>query len=648
VITVEDGAAPIAGKRGRQQRYRSTHNRKPEYRKFLAWDGEGVTGADGVHRYVLLSHSEGEYIVDPDGLSTERIIRFLLDTAKQYPRRLHIIYGGGYDFNLWMRSLDKHEVSQIYKLGKVRLGKTSWWWRPGKSLRIARGDDSILVYDVLSFFQCSFVAACDAYLGNDWEERERIVAEKMRRSAFTMAGLDSILVYNAAELRNLIRLANELRDRLAKVGLIPGRWDGPGAIAATLMRKRDVKHGLSRDNPLPDGAAQAGRIAYAGGRFEVIHYGSVIARAWEGDINSAYPYALQYVPCLAHGEWVHHSGDPGVRPFALYRIQHQGCSDWIPAPLWRRNSNGSICYPIESTGWFWTPERVVAEEYFRREDGRMRILECWEWVPSGCDNPRPFGWIPEYYDLRRALKASGDGAHVGVKLGLNSLYGKLAQQVGWDPIKNRIPPYHQLEWAGYVTSSCRAQVLRGALPTLKDVIAFETDAVFSRVPLQVTVGTGLGEWEETAFSSLAYTQSGMYFGTTIAGKEVSKTRGVDRGQLTRSVVETGMIGDGYADATLTRFVGAGLALAQSWDKWCSWDTMKKRVACGPYSGKRLHEDCPHCSGPFTLGTWHSTYCPISGPGESSEYPVLWCNPDPKMDELEELRRSKYEAWDGYE
>jgi hypothetical protein len=35
-------------------------------------------------------------------------------------------------------------------------------------------------------------------------------------------------------------------------------------------------------------------------------------------------------------------------------------------------------------------------------DGRMRILECWERVPSGCDNPRPL-----------------------VKLGLNSLYGKV-------------------------------------------------------------------------------------------------------------------------------------------------------------------------------------------------------------------------------
>jgi hypothetical protein len=44
------------------------------------------------------------------------------------------------------------------------------------------------------------------------------------------------------------------------------------------------------------------------------------------------------------------------------------------------------------------------------------------------------------------------------------------------------------------------------------LIAVETDAVFSTVPLDLPIGEGLGEWECTTFDEMIYLQSGMYFG----------------------------------------------------------------------------------------------------------------------------------------
>jgi hypothetical protein len=227
------------------------------------------------------------------------------------------------------------------------------------------------------------------------------------------------------------------------------------------------------------------------------------------------------------------------------------------------------------------------------------------------------------------------------------MYGKLAQQVGWKPASDKfplsIPSYHQLEWAGYATSWCRAKVLEAALLDIEAVIAFETDALFTSRPLNIQIGDELGEWEETVFSSLTYVQSGHYYGTTAAGKEVVKCRGIDKGFIRRKSIEKALQqpeGKRIYRAELTRFYGLGIALARGLDKyWRRWLTEPKVLQLAP-TGKRAHGAC-WCSTSDTLvmGVWHNTYCPIIG-GVSAEYPIAWVNPDPNMSELEELREQE--------
>lgn len=629
-------------------------------RDIMAWDGEGITRPDGSHDYVMFAakstNGATADLVNLKGLATAAIFEFILETAALSPGAINVIYGGSYDFNMWLRDLPRHVAESVYRKKFVVWRNYRIGWRQGKSFYLARVnehgkriDTGVTIYDVVSFFQCPFVKACDEYLGERFSNREMIVTNKALRSSFTLADVPTVRVYNDAELDNLLMLVTELRARLNKCHLRPRRWDGPGAVAAALMLREDVK---SYKGDLPLGAARAARVAYAGGRFEVLKFGHVEAPAYEYDINSAYPAALRQVPDLSSGTWRKVSRDPGPQPFALYHVRYRGNRSDIPGALFRRDPNGTICYPMAVTGWYWSPEIDTAREYCARGYGSMEIMSAWVYEPATED--KPFKFIDPLYRKRKALKAGGDGAHVGIKLALNSLYGKLCQQVGAERNPDgtwKIPSFHQLEWAGFTTSWCRATILRACLDNLDDVIAFETDAVFTRVPLPVTLGAELGDFEATEFTDLTYVQSGLYFGNLTDGRSVSKTRGVDRGTLTRETVldrlAEPLARDRYATAPLTRFVGLGVAVSQSWERWRRWETQSKAMILEP-SGKRIHLECDcmvlrydesgrAISNGIELGYWHTTACPVMSDAESSPFPVVWINPNPNMKELEDLR-----------
>lgn len=615
-------------------------------RQFLAWDGEGITVADGSHLYVMLANSEGGYLADPAGLSTAACLAFILTEVAKYPGRINVIYGGGYDFNCWLADISKTDLEGVYRNKRWTIGDYKIAWQKGKAFYLSNGSAQVTIYDVVSFFQCAFVKACDDYLGDNFHHRDVIVENKALRSSFTAADIPTVKMYNEYELINLVSLMTELRARLNKVGLRPKRWDGPGAVASALLMRENIR---DAETTTTSAVARASRYAYAGGRFEVARYGHVDTPAYEYDVNSAYPSAMRFLPNLRYGKWENYDSDPGDLPFALYRVRYQDGPTSLPGPLFSRSKNGTICYPRDVTGWYWSPEIAVTRDYVQQYGGTFTVLECWAFHENN-PSDRPFNFVEKLYRKRQALKAAGDGAHVGIKLALNSLYGKLAQQVGWQPARGttplRIPPYHQLEWAGYITSTCRATVLRAAMQNLSAVIAFETDALFTSAPLNLDIGPDLGQFEVTAFNNLTYIQSGVYFGDLVNGGTVAKTRGVDRGTLTRQHVIAALTqplaADRYAYAQLTRFVGAGIALAQNYARWRTWETAPKRLTLEPM-GKRSHDVCEQCdpnSIGITLGVWHTTICPFVKPQVSCEFPIEWINPNPEMTMLTELREGE--------
>ena len=649
-----------------RKRYRhsnSKHQTDAQYlaREFRAWDGEGVTLDDGSHIYTILAaKTRGKQsvdILDTMGLPTLTILQFVLDTVGDSDA-INVVYGGSYDFNMWLSDLPAQLLDEVYREPSVMWHGFRIAWRRGKSFTVSRFDSfgnrigkAATIYDCVSFFQTTFVRACDVYLGGEWEGRDVIVASKNRRGTFDLSEQNDVRAYNDLELDRLLDLMYELRARLNKVGLRPRRWDGPGAIAAALLQREGVKKHMAET---PPEVARAARLAYAGGRFEVIKFGHSGQPVYEYDVNSAYPAAMLNLPSLVQGTWKGETGRAAnkVYPFALYRVSYKGKRADIPGALFRRSAKGNIAYPWKVNGWYWTPEFQTLRKYCGRGWGEYTAEECWRFIPDA-GAVRPFAFIEGLYNKRRALKAAGDGAHVGLKLGLNSLYGKLAQQVGarldartgtW-----RKPPFHQLEWAGYVTSWCRAKVLEAAMQDIESVIAFETDALFTSRPLSLPITSNLGDFEQVNFDDLTYVMSGMYWGNR-DGKEIAaKTRGVLRGTMSRLDALTAMREPLAADreftVTSTRFNTLGLALHRgNLDIWRRWETITKTISAEP-TGKRVHSPrCCKISQNYGLeqGRWHLTICPFQQEPDSAEFPVLWVRMDEAMAMLGELRDEEVE------
>lgn len=640
----------------RQARYRNSekhHRNSTRKRPFIMWDGEGITVDDGSHLYTSFASSAGTRIQDDNGLRTREIFRVLLESKAAHPDAINVVYGASYDFNMWLSDLSEDHLNRLYEQQSIYWQTYRLAWRRGKSFRVTDRESglSITIYDVVSFFQCPFVKACDDYLGEQFYKRDLVVASKAVRGTFTVEDQATVDEYNDAELVNGVMLMNELRERLHKVGLHPSRWDGPGAIATALLKRENIQNAMATP---PGSVMRAARFGYSGGRFEVIRCGNVSGKAYEYDINSAYPSALRYVPNLNRGKWIHSSESelPDLfTTFGIYRVSWRGrdVNLRLPQPFFARAADGSVSYPHYVTGWYWAPEITTAVEYVKRYGGELIIHEGYEFIEDDPDD-KPFAFVEPMYRKRQALKKAGDGAHVGLKLGLNSLYGKTCQRVGafYDEKKGtwKVPPFHQLEWAGFVTSHCRASVLMAALEDLSSIIAFETDALFSMKPLNVKTGSYLGEWEYTEFDHLCYVQSGFYFGE-VDGKPFAKTRGVDRGTMTfedvREKLSRENINERYADAQLTRFVGLGIARQlRDFSRWRRWETSPKKIMLDP-QGKRVHEQCEECDGNgLTPNRWHYTYPPFGGMQVSCEYPIPWINPNPNMTDLDDFNSQRRE------
>ena len=197
---------------------------------------------------------------------------------------------------------------------------------------------------------------------------------------------------------------------------------------------------------------------------------------------------------------------------------------------------------------------------------------------------------------------------------------------------------------------------QAAEKAIDDVIAFETDAIFTRVPLDLDIGPGLGQWEETVYDSLTYFMSGYYFATKADGTQVEKSRGVNKGSVKRETViralreQTGKI-----EAQQTRFITLGQALHQDWSKWTQWVTAPRYLDT-MLNGKRIHalsfEHGCHERADGWTETWPNTFMldmeGIHTPSVmSKEYDVEWLNNtdyDRSRDRREETEREFDDGW----
>jgi hypothetical protein len=609
----------------RSKGHRETNQRGWNVREFIAWDGEGIAfnepieeGASGFfheedsrelfrghkrrpQNYVLLANSKKERITNKDGLNTYDCFEMLLEAKRRYPLSIFVGFSINYDINQMLKDLPEKVLWRIHDDNMAGIGSYYIRWRPGKSLYLKHRstDRAMILYDVFGYFQMSFLKVCEKYLGKNDPHLQTIQKGKDARELFEWEELDSFIIpYCDTELSMLVRIMDIVRTDFHEVEIDPSEWYGPGAVANKVFKKHSVP--ISRDIPVE--VLDASQFAYAGGRFEPFSLGRHPNTVWEYDIHSAYPEAVTKLPDISRGHW-EFVKDFEPQSFGVWNIDYcagdgTGDENNRPQPLFCRSSNGSISYPTEVQGYYWTPEANLVPN---------SVLEGWVFRPES--ETEPFAFVKGMYEQRRLLKSQGNSTERALKLILNSLYGKLAQTVG---AKDENPPrWHQLEYAGYITSYTRAKIYKAIQLNPDAIIASETDAVFSTEPLDLPLTDNLGDWEETIFDEICYLQSGLYYALT-NGQVVSKYRGMDKDRKTQQPLGLpyevvldhlhnwtghGITAPRPLVSYTTRFVGLGLGL-RTRSVWRSWEKNSRLIALThkPGYGKRLHvfKKCHWC------------------------------------------------------
>jgi hypothetical protein len=472
------------------------------------------------------------YVESPDHVS-QLPTKLCLDFILSLPST-HIIVGFAltYDVEMWLRDIKGTPTKEGKQSQMEWLMKThSVWWHgyrlhyiPKKIFSVSkykgkRKIASRTVYDAHGFFQSDFKTAIRDWNVGTPDEWAFIDENKDARSMFGPI-TQRTKNYNKMEGIHGVQMFEKVRSEYTKLGLQVPRPVGAGSIASAIFRKHRIKDYFPESSILPTDIPLR---AFIGGRFDITRIGFV-GNIIESDINSAYPFIARSLPCLAHAQYkVATSYKPSKHSVWLVRWKDNG-TRWSPFPY--RTENGHIRYYANGIGWYYDAEVAAAIEF----DSSIEVLAGFQFIP-GCEH-QPFSFVEDYYHRREEMKRNGDFGEKILKLGLNSIYGKLSQSKG----KN--PPFQQWIWAGLITSGTRAMLMSAIRQNPEAIIKVATDAVFSTEPLQLEYDENrLGAWKTETLYDLLALGNGVYQSTGSSNPKypngVSKNRGFERGSKLR-------------------------------------------------------------------------------------------------------------------
>lgn len=665
-IVNETSTVRSARSRARTRRYK-----RPEDRRMIAWDGEGINLAgDGKPQsYVLFGCSarvdDPLMLRRPEGtLGFFEIADYMLETRERFPAAYHVGFSFKYDQNMIIQGLRWSAKRELYKNGHAwirRDNETRYKlsWVPGKMISItrvrkrgnARSTSHIKVEDIFAFYATSFIKAYestfpDAANESGWRE---IVEGKASRGGNKWEDMPEVRRYWEFEILALERLATGLRDILWDNGFYLTQWYGPGAFANYIRRTFNLvehEYGGKEENLPSEALHYAIKCAYYGGHFEQYMGGRVRQTVYGYDINSAYPAAFTTLPTMQEGgfwqelSYAECQSDPYApsQPLTVYYVKFRGRNpdqhrffQTKPMPLPWRDERGNVSYPPVVEGWYWSPEvaAILNSQRWNNTDAKLYVVQGYRWIPV--TNAKPWRDVIEpMYAKRLDLKAAKDPAQMAFKLGPNSLYGKMAQRVGYDDELKTPPKAHTLCIAGYLTSWCRARILN-MIDVIDDdqLIAVETDGIYTTAPPKqiterwpdVQFSKKLGDWGMDVYDEVIYLQNGVYLKREDDEWE-TKARGISADALTYDRVSH------YTRQCVARedweplvieqgqqFLGLGLSIMRATDisgnlvpakanrLHCVWfPDVKEIIPTGAATSKRAHHHvcCQACKDGLSL------------------------------------------------
>lgn len=506
-------------------------------RPFTGCDGEGC-GVDGLGRQLYQLFRIGDRELYTGGrLGTEELLDFICDHPKD---QILVGFAFGYDVTMILRDLSEGQQRKLFLSKVFEQGHSPFVWykefdidylpkqyfrvrrvkierdpATGQERRVAVRGSTRTIYETFGFFQKSFVRVIHEFDAGTDTERKSVANNKSRRATFEAIG-DEERAYCELECKMLAETMEKLRGYCYGAGISPSSWNGAGKLAGALHRLHDTPKAGDVANVVPRPVLDFANMAYYGGRFEITRVGHIAQEVFEYDIRSAYPATMRKLPCLEHGTWKEATASELRKHNGLYVA---ACSFKAPDkggfgqlggfPV--RSKEGHLYWPLQGAGVYWSTEVNSA----RQMGYSIRFVHGWTYHRN-CDC-HPFDWVEPLFDYRRSIGAQGPG--YPIKLGINSLYGLLAQRKGNGRFVNIV-------WAGLITATVRAMMNDVIALNPKRIVMIATDAIYSLDPLDVKgldIGEKLGQWEKTVLPSLFIVQPGLYWSPDLRKK---KSRGL--------------------------------------------------------------------------------------------------------------------------
>ncbi len=613
-------------------------------RPFIAFDGEGI-GEGKEHRYVMAMTNMDEPIMNKEGISTRQALNYICDSVKVHPTGIFVCYGASYDVNMILRDVPLESLKLLQAGQKIKYKNFTLEYRQrkcfiitrykeftkqyiptgkinkkGKEIFKSQHTERVTLWDVIGFFQGSFVKTLKEFFPDESEQvflqLDKIEEGKKERGTFTVDMLDFMEEYTHCEVHALVALMNRLRDYCLEADIVLKRYDGAGAIAAALLGKyfptQPPKHNrkyypeiekkqelLTQDGSygkgiIPWQVQEASQYAYGGGRVECFKYGHTDSLTWNYDERSSYPDKMRYLPNLAGGTWENNKIG-NLLPNSLYKIYWEYPQGLPLYPFFYRDIFNSIKYPFKGYSWVWYPELEKALKWVSSMHGNIEIVDSWLFYPE--DDTKPYAFVEELYKIRSEWKKQGRAAQVCLKFGYNSFYGKTVQRLGYTKESDRLPPFFQLQYGGLITSGTRANLFDIAMSSPDSIIAIATDGIWSELPLPVTLGEGLGQWEEKILSSFTSIQAGVYFGIVQESNEkIHHYRGFNEKTFNEEMVmQAWLDGKETLEVPTKRFItlGTGISSEERYQtKWRTWEEANRNLSLKPDESGKRYDDLP--------------------------------------------------------
>lgn len=563
----------IENKKQFQKKYWKTYNRRSQKKyksesyykdkSFICFDGETEN-----NRYTLLGNSKS-YIYDKKGLTTNQMLNFLWTQGQG---KIKVVFAIHFDVQFWINDLSDNKILDLLNGEEVRAGKFDLLYIPKRFLKLSKGKAQIYIYDISSFFQSSLLYTIEKMKINLSSSEKKILFQGKKKRSKNFSGMkkSDIILYNKTECIITEKICDKLQSLLKSVifenkngdkfNLIPKRFYGSGAIAKKILTELNLKPLAEAEKNLNDQIKEMIYKSYFGGRAEIFKLGT-FRNLYKYDINSAYPSFLRLL--RVPKSFKVYKINKTFRKFDFvdeniyfietdFSISHSNLIGVLPY----RMKSGYVIYPKRVKGYYFGIEAKYLNELCKLTAGNFTIYKCLE-INYKDEKVFPENFIEDIYKKRLELKKKNDVSEIVYKLGLNSLYGKLAQQTGNNE-------FTVILFASYVTASTRSLILKTIFENnlISSLLQISTDAIFTTRKIQkILINNQLGNYSENYYHSGVILGSGVYSLKGKTKKEFS-LRGFEVSEKNFNEIYKHVLKNETAQIKYKSFIGHKLALIQ--------------------------------------------------------------------------------------